>query len=717
MPHPTGRTLIFLAVCALGISTTVTQLTLMRELLSVFSGNEMIFGVILGNWLLLTGIGAHVGRTAGRIRRPVTWLMIAQILLAVLPIGSVFAVRTLRNVVFLRGAMIGVTESVASCFVLLAPYCLISGYLLTLACTVLATRRTARSIGQVYFLDSLGDIAGGLLFTFVLVHLFSHFGCLYVPAFLNLLFAAALAAVRRRVALLVAAVAVAGGLAALIAAVDLDETATRIEYAGFRVLYRGHSPYGALVVTESGGQLNFIESGVPLLSTHNIGDVEETVHYAMAQRPRAERVLLISGGISGTAREILKYDGVDRVDYVELDPLIVQVGRRYLPEALADPRIRVIEADGRSFVRWTRERYDVVIADLPDPVTSQLNRFYTREFFGQVKRRLNPGGVLCFSLGEYANYVGKELGRLIATTHRTLREAFANVRILPAGRLFFLASDGELTTDIAGRIEGAGVETKLVNRSYLDAMFSPGRLADVARPTGEDADVNTDFSPVLYYYRLLYWISRFELRFGLLEVLLIAVLGIYLARIRLVPFALFTTGFAASGLELVLLVGFQILYGSVYQKIGLLVAMFMAGLAVGSSIANRLQASRSRRHLVKLEFAIVVYAAGLPFVLMGLGRLDSPVLTSISANVGFPLLTMILGALVGMEFPLAGRMDFEGTAATASRLYTADLVGACLGALLVSTLLIPLMGILGVCLLAAGLNAVSGTVLLIRRGA
>ncbi|HUU57917.1 MAG TPA: fused MFS/spermidine synthase, partial [Phycisphaerae bacterium] len=547
MPRPAGRTLIFLAVCALGISAAVTQLTLMRELLSVFSGNEMIFGVILGNWLLLTGIGAYLGRTAGRIRRPVTWLMIAQILLAVLPVASVFAVRTLRNVVFLRGAMIGVTESVASCFVLLAPYCLISGYLLTLACTILATRQTARSIGQVYFLDSLGDIAGGLLFTFVLVHLFSHFGCLYVPAFLNLFFAAALAVVRRRAALLAAAVVVAGGLAALIAAVDLDETATRIEYAGFRVLYRGHSPYGALVVTESGGQLNFIENGVPLLSTHNIGDVEETVHYAMAQRPRAARVLLISGGISGTAREILKYGGVDRVDYVELDPLIVQVGRRYLPEALADPRIRVIEADGRSFVRWTQQRYDVVIADLPDPVTSQLNRYYTREFFGQVKRRLNPGGVLCFSLGEYANYVGKELGRLIATAHRTLREAFANVRILPAGRLFFLASDGELTTNVADRIEAAGVETKLVNRSYLDAMFSPGRLADVARPTADSADVNTDFSPVLYYYRLLYWISRFELRFGLLEVLLIAALVIYLARIRLVPFALFTTGFAASG--------------------------------------------------------------------------------------------------------------------------------------------------------------------------
>ena len=153
----------------------MTQLTLMRELLSVFSGNELVFGIVLGNWLLLTGIGAALGRTASRLKRPVTILIVAQILVAVLPIASVFLLRTLRNVVFLRGAEVGVTETVASCFVLLAPYCLIAGYLLTLATRVLAHGRDASSIGQVYFLDNIGDMIGGLLFSFVLIHLFDHF--------------------------------------------------------------------------------------------------------------------------------------------------------------------------------------------------------------------------------------------------------------------------------------------------------------------------------------------------------------------------------------------------------------------------------------------------------------------------------------------------------------------------------------------------------------
>ena len=95
------RRLVFLAVCALGISSLMTQLTLMRELLCVFSGNELVFGIVLGNWLLLTGVGSYLGKGAARLRRPVTLLVVAQLLIATLPIADVFLVRTLRNVIFM----------------------------------------------------------------------------------------------------------------------------------------------------------------------------------------------------------------------------------------------------------------------------------------------------------------------------------------------------------------------------------------------------------------------------------------------------------------------------------------------------------------------------------------------------------------------------------------------------------------------------------------
>ncbi len=291
------------AVFILGLSAMVTQLVLMRELMCVFSGNEMVLGIVLGNWLLLTGLGAAIGRFSSRLRRPAGWLAAALILLALLPIADVFALRTLRNIVFVRGAMIGLTHTVAACFLLLLPYCLISGWTLTCACGIVGERQAATGIARVYLLDSLGMIAGGGLLALVLLRLTDHFVCLAAPGILSLVCAGALAWRHEFRIIASLALLAACGLVALMFTVNLDEYATRIEYAGFRVVHRGNSPYGRLIVTESGHQLNFIENGVPLFSTDDAESVEETVHYAMAQRPGAKRVLLIGGGISGTARD------------------------------------------------------------------------------------------------------------------------------------------------------------------------------------------------------------------------------------------------------------------------------------------------------------------------------------------------------------------------------------------------------------------------------
>jgi spermidine synthase len=705
------RPILFLAVSSFGVSAFMTQLTLMRELLAAFSGNELIFGIVLGNWMLLTGIGSALGKTASRLKSPITLFVLLEILIAILPLADVFLLRTLRNVVFIRGAEVGLTETVAACFVLMAPYCLATGYLLTLACMAASTGPDSAGIGQVYFFDNLGGVLGGILFTFVLIRLFSHFGILYFPAVLNLALAALVAVSARRRLPAIAAALLAAGLIAAAAVYNLDDITCNLQYGGQKVVYHGSSPYGMLVVTEDAGQYNFIENGLPLFSTHNIEQVEETVHYAMAQRPDAKNVLLISGGASGTAREILKYPAAV-VDYVELDPLVLDVARRFLPEELNNPRIHVINADGRQYAKQTGRRYNVVIVDAPDPSTSQINRLYTREFFDQVHRVLAPDGVLSISLGGYEGYISKELARLIAVADRTLAQVYKNVLILPGARNFFLASDGRLTAAVVDRIEQAGIPTRLVNRSYLNAMLTPDRMADVRRALSDQAPINEDFNPILYFYHLRYWISQFTLRFGFFEAGLVVLLIIYLARLRPAPLAIFSGGFAASALEVVLLLGFQILHGCVYHQVGLIITMFMLGLGIGSLAMNRLLPRCGRIHLAGLALAITIYSLCVPYILMVLGKSESPTVAWASWPA-IPVMTLLLAVLVGMEFPLAGKVGFQDVTATAARLYTADYIGAALGALLVSTLLIPVLGVTVVCLLAAGLNLFSAAVMII----
>jgi spermidine synthase len=808
--HKYLRRSVLLAVSALGVSSVMTQLALMRELLGAFAGNEMVLGIALGLWLLLTGLGTSLGRTADKLRNPLAVLFTAQIFIAVIPLVQVFAVRALRNVVFVRGAEVGVTGTVLSAAILLLPFCIVAGYTLTLACSILArianastfgvppvsgmeqgkpdaeleikgrrdacatlTGNAASAAGRVYVADSLGSVAGGALFSFVLVRFLDHIALLAVPALLNLAAAAWLGRATsrplapsptpmatlerrspdrrvsektqhlpcRRPALRweIFILTLVAGIAAFVWLANADALSTSLQFPGQNVLFRGNSPYGRLVVTESGGETNFIENGIAVVSTPNIEQVEEAAHYAMAQRPDARRVLLVSGGVAGVAKEILKYNAAG-VDCVELDPLVIETGRRFLPEHFADSRIRVIATDARQFVRQTTNHYDVVILALPDPSTAQLNRFFTVEFFSGVKRVLADGGVLSFALGRYENYVSPELARLLASAHRSLKQSFANILVLPGGRVFFLASDGPLHGDIAARIAAQGVPTKLVNRHYLDAMLTADRMADIQRAVSQPAALNRDFSPMLYFYHLRHWMSQFTLSFGALQAVLLLLLLAYLIRLRGPALVLFASGFAGSALEVVLLLAFQVLCGSVYHQVGVIVTVFMAGLALGAAWANRPMKTWSdgvmecwdkpghapapslhhsttptARHLAVLAFAIAALALLLPILLFSLNRLNSAVPAFVVIQAVIALLTLILAVLVGAQFPLANRLQFDGTATGASRLYTADFVGASLGALLASTLLIPLVGVTGVCLLTAALNALAGGVLFWRK--
>ena len=725
-PLPTAlRPLFSLAVIFLGLSAFLTQVTLMRELLSAFAGNELILGIALGAWLLLTGIGSSLGRLVPRLARPLEVFLAAQVVLALVPVAGVLLLRTLRNVVFLRGAAVGVPETVLSCAGLLAPYCLLTGFVLTLATAIFDRGKGPESIGRVYFFDAAGSVAGGLLFSFVLVAWLSHLEILYAAAAANLAMACLVSWLAGRRAMLAAAAAATTALVAAILFWNLDELSIRALHAREHVVDSETSPYGSLVVTELAGQHTFWENGIPLFSTGNTAAAEEMVHYAMAQRPEAKRVLLVSGGAAGALRELLKYPAA--VDYVELDPLIVRVAREVSAEAredLADPRIEVIPTDGRLFVRQTDRQYGVVLINLPDPSTWQINRFYTREFFGEVKRRLTGDGVLSFSLGEYGNFLRPELARLAAVARRTLQEEFRNVLILPTERLRFLASDGPLTAEIAQRLREHAIRTQWLDESRLRDTLSPSRMADVGRPSeGESGQppreppINRDFSPVLYYYHLLDWMGQFQVRLGVMEGLLLVVFAVFLVRLRPVGLAVFTTGLAASALEVVLLLGFQVLFGSLYQRVGLIVTMFMLGLGTGSFWTSRKTTPYDRRHLTMLVFAVAAFAALLPAGLAALGRFPNGPAATAAAQTVIYLLTLLLAVLVGCTFPLAGKIDFGyplgAASATASRLYTADYLGAALGALLVSTWLVPLVGVTAVCLLVAGLSAASGGVLLL----
>ena len=125
---------------------------------------------------------------------------------------------------------------------------------------------------------------------------------------------------------------------------------------------------------------------------------EALVHPAMILHGEPRKVLILGGGEGATAREVLRFRTVERAVMVDIDPVVIDAAKKYLPEwhqgAFDDPRLELIIGDGLEFVMSEGEKFDVIIADLADPIEAgPAYKLYVKEFYEAVRKRLNPGGV------------------------------------------------------------------------------------------------------------------------------------------------------------------------------------------------------------------------------------------------------------------------------------------------------------------------------------
>ena len=153
---------------------------------------------------------------------------------------------------------------------------------------------------------------------------------------------------------------------------------------------------------------------------------------------RRERVLVV-GSSEGVVSELAVAAGAVRVDHVDLDAECVRLCAAHLPygytpETLAAAEqgagaVRVHYADGRRFVRESREAWDVIVVDLPDErpgePDDQLNALYTEGFLADCAARLRPGGVVVSQAGSPAVW-----------RDATLRAAWARFGAVFPGRVY-----------------------------------------------------------------------------------------------------------------------------------------------------------------------------------------------------------------------------------------------------------------------------------------
>ncbi|MBZ5586679.1 MAG: hypothetical protein LAQ30_31730, partial [Acidobacteriia bacterium] len=303
----------------------------------------------------------------------------------ILPL-TVTGIRASRAVLqSVPGESIGPAAAMLVCFVTLAPACFLSGALFAVGSRLraegaagLQPARAAEATTAAYILEALGSAAGGIAAGLALIGHATGLHIAWALAGLNLL--AALSFASRSAA----PWAAAAGLFALAWAPQTTLP------PGFRLLAARESLYGSLTVIETGGIRSLYENGLPLVHSPDPEAAEESVHYALLEHP-APRSLLLIGGSGAALGQALRHPSLESLDYVEIDPAILDLTRRYFPERSQDPRVRIHIDDGRRFLKTADAAFDVIVVNLPDPQTAQLNRYFTLEFFREAARGMSAG--------------------------------------------------------------------------------------------------------------------------------------------------------------------------------------------------------------------------------------------------------------------------------------------------------------------------------------
>ncbi|GAC80515.1 spermidine synthase [Gordonia malaquae] len=275
------------------------------------------------------------------------------------------------------------------------------------------------AVADMFAVDYVGALVGGLCFPFLLLPMFGQLRGALVVGLVNatasaflvfVVFAPMLSRVRR---------AVLGGatllvVAALIGAMVFSD---RFEVTARQALYRDpvvaaeRTAYQEIVITErrtaSGPDTRlFLNGDLQFSSVDEYRYHEALVHPAMAALPdRGGRVLILGGGDGLALREVLRYPNLDAVTLVELDPEMISLSRtdprlKRLNEGSLDaPRASVVTADAFSWIRESRDSFDVIIIDMPDPDDTATAKLYSAEFYGMVRSHLNPTGSIVVQSG------------------------------------------------------------------------------------------------------------------------------------------------------------------------------------------------------------------------------------------------------------------------------------------------------------------------------
>ncbi len=722
-----------------GLSGIVVQVLLAREFLVSICSIELIVGFILANWVLVGAAGSVLfGWLVEQWKAKfVLYFFLHALFFLGLP-GVLYLTRVAKPLVGVPPAQnVGFIWSFTASFLILLLVRLFHGGLFSCACRVFNfyfRDSKSGSIGRVYVWETVGAIAGGFAVTYLFLPYFGPFQILIFLALFDfslllvqttyLQFPNWLTTGLTVVTLLLLVFLLFGGGA------WLQDFSLARRWRGYELVYYKNSPYKNIMITSRADQYTLLFNGLPVTSLPGPDQVraEEFGHLPLLFHPRPERVALLGCGPGGLINELLKQP-VKRIDYLELDPLVLTAYRKLpgeLPEKeLGADRVNVITRDSRQYIQSTKRKYEVILVGLAAPANLESNRFFTWRFFRSVRRRLTPRGIFAFRLPASLSRLSPELLALNRTVINSLQSVFAEVRVIPGSENLVLASPAEWLQQLTISQLQRRLKKRQLQTSVLTSRYLADRLTSVAPGASlletKNGQMNRDFKPIAVFkffqhldrlfgarlgelFRRLSLFTFQHFIWGCLTFLLIFL--ILLAFIIFLPgwsrrpvfsFSLLSSGFICMMVTLVLSFAFQVFYGSLYYELGLLLTASMAGLAAGALTVTGFLPGEQENfgYYLLLELALVFFVLFFPRVINFLNNYASTFYLA-EPRPWLYLLFLLGGFLVGAQFPLANQLILTGggtVGSTSGLLYGADLLGGWFAGILVPVILLPLLGL------------------------
>lgn len=678
----------------MGFSSLLIQISILRLLLSTFSGNELDIGITLSFWLVTVGLGSFLGR---KIKRK-NFFAYSFIIVSILAIPTILAIKSIRPILSIQvGEVISLFHIIISTAIVISPICFILGTQFPLSVLFSGNPKAG---GLIYGLEAVGAFVGGLLFTFFISSRINAFALFLFLSLLNVFIASYI--LKKKYLLFFSVIPLSLYLL-------FYQTLPNLPWKGLHVLKTKESRYGEITVIKLHNQLSIYLNGHLFFTYPETPSAEIKTHIPMTLHPLPLNILVI-GGSPSNLKEIMKYP-FEKVDFIEIDREIVKIAFDLVSkedrDILRNHKLNIIIGDGRKFLKKiNKTKYDLIFINLPPPYTANINRFYTIEFFKEAKSALKRDGILVLNLLESTGYIGRKMQVSNGSIYNSLKSVFDYVEVSAQeyGGLFASMSPININPEA---LEKRFLQRKILTQHFHQYIFYDAFFAFnvdyVKNRLHEISYINTDLKPSTYLYYLILWteiyggkilhslltIEKWHIFLFLSVIFILIFFLAYRNLSRVVYFSIFTTGFSSMVFMVSLILAYQSFYGYIYETIGFLTSTFMLGLWAGTMITK--DTKKPLRTLLYLEFLTVVLA--------------TISIWFFKTELFFYLLILFSGAITGGQFNTVNltinKIEIAGI------IYGLELIGSFIGAFISSIILIPISGIHNTLLFMAGIKVFS----------